>query len=559
MIEKLLNSIKLKIFCQTIAVTLIMAAAILGFTRVTSRSNFSEFYARNAEHLADSVAHLLTYSDVSKLRDNIMTIYYTETDHDNEDLERYAFVEDTPEYKRVLQTLDEVRRTHHIKYATLVIPDLTNHRMVFLVDADALGGPDAVFRRPGESIPIDESVYESFKDLDLTIPAYKFVNRGETSDTMWSASSAVTDPDGNTVAYAVADVSMQVITDAGNAFLRKIVPFVLVIMFALAFLYAAEINRSIVKPVEKISDTAKSLISRREEDNQGATSYFQELHIKSGGDEIEVLADSLGIMERELNGYIENLRTMSEENARIHTELSLATRIQEETLPTIFPPFPEHEEVDLYASMQPAKEVGGDFYDFLMIDEDHMAMVVADVSGKGVPAALFMMISKALLNNTVRSTQSPARTLEIVNDLLCENNKAEMFVTVWLGIVELSTGIVTYANAGHEYPMLYHNGKWEYIWERHGFVLAGMENIRYKEYTLKMEVGDILFQYTDGITEASNSREELFGMERLLKACEASPASDSESLLGDIRAAVAEFTGDAPQFDDMTMLSFRYC
>ncbi len=559
MINKFLSSIKLKIFCQTVFITLIMTAAILGFTLLTTRDNFSAFYARNAEHLADSVAHMLTYSDVSSLRNQILPIYYSTEDHDHEDLEQYAFIEDTPEYKRVLQTLDEARRSHHIKYATLVIPDLSNQRMVFLVDADALGGPDALFRRPGESIPIDESVCQRFRNMDVTIPAYKFVNRGETSDTMWSASSAVTDPDGNTVAYAVADVGMQAITDAVNAFLLRIVPFILLMMLVLSFAYSADVSRGIVNPIRKISETAKTLISRRGESQDEQTSYFQELHIHTGGDEIEQLADSLGVMEQELNGYIENLRAMSEENARIHTELSLATRIQEETLPTIFPPFPEHSEVDLYASMQPAKEVGGDFYDFLMIDEDHMALVVADVSGKGVPAALFMMISKALLNNTVRNTHSPARTLEIVNDLLCENNKTEMFVTVWLGIVELSTGIVTYANAGHENPMLYHDGKWQFIEEKHGFVLAGMEGMTYKEHTLKMEVGDVLFQYTDGVTEATNSREELFGTKRLLAACNASGASDSESFLKDIRGSIEDFTGDAPQFDDITMLSFHYC
>ena len=186
-------------------------------------------------------------------------------------------------------------------------------------------------------------------------------------------------------------------------------------------------------------------------------------------------------------------------------------------LPSIFPAFPTHPEFDIYATMTPAKEVGGDFYDFFLVDDDHLCMVMADVSGKGVPAALFMVIAKTLLKNCAQTGQTPKQILETVNNQLCEGNKAEMFVTAWVGVLELSTGRLTAANAGHEYPILKKaGGRYELVKDRHGFVLAGMENSRYRQYDLQLDAGDVLFLYTDGVTEATDADKQLYGTDRLL-------------------------------------------
>ena len=227
-------------------------------------------------------------------------------------------------------------------------------------------------------------------------------------------------------------------------------------------------------------------------------------------------------------------------------------------LPRIFPAFPERREFDIYASMAPAKEVGGDFYDFFLVDNDHLAMVIADVSGKGVPAALFMVITKTLLKNAVQTGASPKEALEKVNNQLCENNESEMFVTVWLGIYEISTGKLTAANAGHEYPAIRRSGGQFELWkDRHGFVLAGIENARYQEYELEIGVGDTLFVYTDGVAEATDASNTLYGTGRMMAALNQNCELDPEKLLHQVKTDIDRFVGSAPQFDDITMLAFQ--
>ena len=240
------------------------------------------------------------------------------------------------------------------------------------------------------------------------------------------------------------------------------------------------------------------------------------------------------------------------------TELNMATEIQASMLPSIFPAFPNREEFDLYASMDPAREVGGDFYDFFMIDEDHLGIVIADVSGKGVPAALFMMISKTVIQNFAMLGIGAAETLRKANESLCAQNKMEMFVTAWIGILEISTGRITCANAGHEYPAVCHDGRFELLKDRHGFVLGGMEGSRYREYEIRLEKGDRLFVYTDGVPEATNVNNELFGTDRMIDALNADPKADPKEVLRTVRAAVDGFVGAAEQFDDLTMLCLEY-
>ena len=250
------------------------------------------------------------------------------------------------------------------------------------------------------------------------------------------------------------------------------------------------------------------------------------------------------------------------EKERIEAELSLATRIQLSALPKDFPPFPDRKEFDLFASMKPAKEVGGDFYDFFLIDDDHLGLVIADVSGKGVPAALFMMVSMALVRHAAMSPEnekSPAKILKAVNAQVCYRNPEEMFVTVWLGVLEISTGKLTAANAGHEYPAVKPAGaSFELFKDRHGLVIGAMEMTRYREYELQLEPGAKLFVYTDGVAEAANPRDELFGTERMIRALQGAEDGSPEEILKAVNAAVAEFAGSAPQFDDLTMLCLSY-
>lgn len=249
------------------------------------------------------------------------------------------------------------------------------------------------------------------------------------------------------------------------------------------------------------------------------------------------------------------------EQAMADKDLAMAASIQENMLPQIFPPYPERDEFDLFASMTPAKEVGGDFYDFFLIDEDHLAVVIADVSGKGIPAALFMMVSKALIKSqTLANRTSPAEIFQSVNEQLCEGNKVEMFVTAWLGILTISSGELRYVNAGHEHPAISRQGgSFELLKEKPAALpLATIEGVHYQEKVLYLSPGDAVYVYTDGVAEASNADKELFGTDRMLDALNQDCAAVPSQLDRNVREALAAFVGKAAQFDDVTMLCVRY-
>ncbi len=250
---------------------------------------------------------------------------------------------------------------------------------------------------------------------------------------------------------------------------------------------------------------------------------------------------------------------VSRASANVKMELDTATKIQNSMVPNIFPAFPERDEFDIYAGMFTAKEVGGDFYDYFLVDENQLAIVIADVSGKGVPAALFMMASKILISDRALMGGTPAEILSFVNNRICEKNIAEMFVTVWLGIINLKTGSVIAANAGHEYPAIRKNsGEFEVLHDKHSFIVGGMKGIKYKDYEFKLEKGDSLFLYTDGITEAHNASEELFGEKRMTEALNLNADASPEETVENVKAAVDEFVGEADRFDDLTMLCLKY-
>jgi sigma-B regulation protein RsbU (phosphoserine phosphatase) len=237
----------------------------------------------------------------------------------------------------------------------------------------------------------------------------------------------------------------------------------------------------------------------------------------------------------------------------------MAASIQTGALPSIFPAFPDRKEFDIYASMTPAKEVGGDFYDFFMVDDNHLGMVIADVSDKGVPAALFMMSAKMIISSHAKMGKSPKNVLEAANAALLSSNNEGMFVTVWLGILDLKTGLLTAVNAGHECPILWQpDGPFELIKDKHGFILGAMQGIKYKEYDLLLKPGAKLFVYTDGVPEANNGKKEFFGIERTISTLNQDPDGTPQSILENMHRAVNEFVAGAPQFDDLTMMCLQY-
>ncbi len=275
--------------------------------------------------------------------------------------------------------------------------------------------------------------------------------------------------------------------------------------------------------------------------------------------EIEALSIDLVDMIKSIKSYIGEIALINKEKERIATELNIATRIQSEMLPSVFPPFPQRDEINLYASMDPAKEVGGDFYDFFFVDEKHIALVMADVSGKGVPAALFMVIAKVLIKNRMQMGDTPAEALRNVNNQLCENNGSGMFVTVWLALIDIETGDGLAANAGHEHPVLKRkDGSFELIKYRHSPAVAIMEDMEFREHSFHIEPGDMIFVYTDGVTEAQNASNELYGEERMIEALNKCVDCDITGVVNGIKESIDEYVNGATQFDDITMLAFVF-
>ena len=331
--------------------------------------------------------------------------------------------------------------------------------------------------------------------------------------------------------------------------IRNVIVMAIIVLISVAVL-ANVMSQRLVAPIKELTDKVKSI------DGDDLDFSFE----RKENDEIYVLANAFQTMTVRMKNYIEEVKTITAEKERIGAELNVATQIQADMLPRIFPPFPERKEFDLYATMDPAKEVGGDFYDFFLVDDDHLALVMADVSGKGVPAALFMVIAKTLIKNySLMGNGSPAQILMDVNDQLCEGNEAELFVTVWLAIIEISTGKGLAANAGHEHPAIKRaDGNWELVVYRHSPAVATMEGIRFKEHEFELHPGDRLYVYTDGVAEATDANNELYGADRMIEALNKEPEAPPEKLLKNVRADIDAFVGEAPQFDDITMLGLAW-
>ncbi len=359
--------------------------------------------------------------------------------------------------------------------------------------------------------------------------------------------------DGETVIAVVGVVKgMTQLDSARHSFISRILLIELILAVLTGVGWIFYMRQSLVKPIQRVSDAAENMVEHLEDGTA------PEIKIKRN-DEIKQLADSVTMMYNEIGDYINKLESVTAEKERIGAELDVAAKIQTSMLPCIFPAFPNIPEIDIYATMDPAKEVGGDFYDFFMVDDEHLAFVVADVSGKGVPAALFMVIGKTLIKDHTAMCDDLGEVFTKVNNILCSSNSEEMFITAFEGVLNIKTGELRYVNAGHETPFICRrNGQYEPFKVKNGFVLAGMEGIKYKSGSIQLEPGDKIFQYSDGVPEATNIDLEQYGMERLGKALAQNSNETPTKLLGLVKADMDSFVGAAEQFDDITMLCLEY-
>ena len=363
---------------------------------------------------------------------------------------------------------------------------------------------------------------------------------------------------GNPVSVLAIDISMNEIQNVFFKYLTLLLLEIVVIStVALSILYSW-LQRRVVKPIKSLENTSVSFVESYKNTDDPNQLKFIDPEI-STNDEMEVLSIALTDTFASMKKYMTDLLAVTKEKERIGAELNVAKNIQADMLPRIFPAFPDRDEFDIFASMDPAKEVGGDFYDFFLIDDKHIGLVMADVSGKGVPAALFMVISKTLIKNRAMMGGTPSEILEDVNNQLCEGNEAELFVTVWFAILDITTGKGIAANAGHEHPALRRkDGSFELIVYPHSPIVGTMEGMRFKQHEFELNPGDTVFVYTDGVPEATNAEKELYGTDRMLEALNSNPEAGVNELLHNVRASVDRFVDEADQFDDLTMLAFEF-
>lgn len=473
----------------------------------------------------------------------------------------------TEAYQEMCALFNTLKEEGSVTYLSLTVPD--EDSVHFYIDACVpdMGDDPSNQMAYGADVLYTDAVYvegKSKKQTDQDLQKYyeiydRFVqNKGLAAPTLtdndygynYTGIAVVLDTDGKAIAEVQYILDM---TDV-KAYLRSFLLKMLGISFAIIAIgvaaFFAFTKKTLTTPITKLARFTQNITD---------TGVFEHQRIElKTGDEIEMLSDSVNYMLEKLEDYIDNLSRITAEKERIGAELDIATRIQASILPCIFPAFPERKEFNIFAAMTPAKEVGGDFYDFFMIDERHLAVVVADVSGKGVPAALFMVIGKTLIKDHSQNGKALGDVFADVNNLLCESNSEDLFITAFEGVLDLVTGEFNYVNAGHEMPFLLQNGRFEAVRIKPCFVLAGMEDMQYKAGSIMMQPGDKIFQYTDGVTEATNPENELFGMERLSDSLNRVKDKEPKDIITSVKQDIDAFVGNAPQFDDITMLCLDY-
>lgn len=473
---------------------------------------------------------------------------------DGDKIAGYVETEEKDEYYyEVLHFLNAFRLNTDIQYFYVFVP--CEEDLVYIWDANALKADETEI--DACDLGYREEYMDGGKEVALSVfkqnpPEEIDLFNDEIYGYIATATSPIFDSNGNPVAIVGVDVYMPDLQDNMRQFLVVVIVAIMLVVTAAILLCFVFVKRKIVNPINTIRDVSKTMVDNLENEESIQVTV-------QTGNEIEELFDSFKQMYGDVKEYIRRLSAVTAEKERIGAELDVAAHIQASMLPGVFPAFPDRTEFDIYATMDPAKEVGGDFYDFFMVDERHLAIVMADVSGKGVPAALFMVIGKTLIKDHTTPGRDLGKVFTEVNNLLCEANSEGLFITAFEGVLDLVTGEFTYVNAGHEMPFICKaDGDFVAHKIRAAFVLAGMEDMRYRAGSMMLEPGDKVFQYTDGVTEATNIHNELYGMSRLGTILNKVKDGNPHQILPAVKADVDAFVGEAPQFDDITMLCLEY-
>ena len=446
-------------------------------------------------------------------------------------------------YCTLVSTLDFIRDAYDVSSARL---QCTEDGATYIIADPELGvlSMGAV----GETVP-KLAAYDDNERIPPTI--YK----GSKGWVDATCEPVVDDESGKTPGTLCLELDMNEAMAERGGFLLSCIVYVLAISAVVTAVSVYLIRRFVSKPLQNLATATSGFC---EADDSNLEDSIIEVTVRSD-DEIGMLNREINLMQERIVNYTERIQRGIAEKERVVMEMEMASKIQDAMLPNIFPCFPEREEFDIYASMETAKEVGGDFYDFFLVDENRLAMLIADVSGKGIPAALFMMATKIMIFDRAKIGGTPAEILTDVNIQICENNPTRTFVSVWMGILDIATGVMTCTNAGHLYPWIRHaGGAFEMLRDKHGFVVGGVKRSRYTDYQLQLNPGDVVFVYTDGVIEARNEEREFFGEERLDEALNSCDNARPEEVLAVVSKQVHAFVSEADSFDDLTMMCLEY-
>ncbi|MBO6132952.1 MAG: SpoIIE family protein phosphatase [Lachnospiraceae bacterium] len=524
-------------------------------------------YVNDAVRESDVICSLIRMDDLEMIIDKSKEIFQRR--YDSLHWDREGLVVDDTAYRIYLKEMSSLE--HYLEYAkirnvligfrengeygaiTMQSFDPEKQCAYILFDADT----DAYRYVPGDILELNYEEYERTGEPFDRVALTNIANNGKAI----TSNLPIYAKDGKTVlCYLSIDVNVSDIWINILKFLRAFLIILIVVTVLCALGAARLLRRSILVPIMDLSSAARRYTERQNSDLEESGAIFAPLKLRRE-DEIGDLWKAMNEMEDHIAYSVQEVKKMAAEQERLSTELSIATDIQAQMLPRTFPAFPDRYEFRLYASMNPAKEVGGDFYDFFLVDDDHLALVMADVSGKGVPAALFMVIAKTIIKNITQSGhfKGPGAILAEVNDRLADGNDAMIFVTVWLGILTISTGHIVSANGGHEFPAIYRSGgSFELGKDSHGPGLAVIEGVDFEEFEWDLKKGDKIFLYTDGLPEAADENEEFFGIERMLESLNRHSKKSVEELLKNVYKDVMNFEGNALPFDDLTMLALEY-
>ena len=536
MFRRMKSSLSFNLLSVIILLLIVFGLQVSLIGIISFTSAFKREYAESTYHMADTATKLVN------------------GDH----LLDYLNGDYPEEYATTLRYLDSYCEKIHVSLIYVIVVDRSDYGRFVSVFNSVDNSVDDTSYTPWELGHARDTTNDEYRAKYKLLydgqAAYETVYRIKNLNGQHSHITTmvpVKDSAGNCVAILCMQRPANELNQARRPYLINVAVLAVLLCVISSLLITVFIRGKLIGPIKKVSAEATRFANENSKGEElGAVSRFSVL---------SDLSMSIDTMETNMEEYMKNLTAVTAEKERIGAELNFAKDIQEKSLPNVFPAFPDRTEFDLFASMDPAKEVGGDFYNFFLIDDDHLALVIGDVSGKGVPAALFMMVTNILITIRTRMGGTPAEILEFVNNELCEHNEAEMFCTIWLAIVEISTGKVIEGNAGHENPVIYRKGgKYEEHKTRHNVAVGTMEGMKFRNNEFELAPGDKIFTYTDGVPEATNAHEKMYGMTRLVDMLNSLTNQNMCQTAAGVRRDVDAFVGDAPQFDDLTILGFEY-